>query len=302
MRHRRFAPSFSRRIHGRLRGSLFETGHRRRFGERRACREGEGGGGDVGTQGRKGSSLRYEQVEGRRAVLEALRGKREAYELLVAEGMQPAKILDEIMAAARTRRVDVTSLPRREIDRLASSENHQGVILRVEPYRYSTFKRVYQELEKKKNPFLVLLDGVTDPRNLGNVARTCEAAGVDALILPRSRAAPVTPAVFHSSSGAVENLAIVTVPNLASVMRELKKLGLWVVGADARAERTCFESDLTGPLALVMGSEGEGLHRLVRESCDTLVRVPMLGKISSLNVSAAAAIIIYEALRQREKL
>ncbi len=235
-------------------------------------------------------------------MLEALRGRRAAYELLVAEGMQPARILDEIMAAARERRLGVTHLPRREIERLASSENHQGVILRVEPYRYATFKRVYQELEKKKDSFVVLLDGVTDPRNLGNVARTCEAARVDALILPRSRAAPVTPAVFHSSSGAVENLTIATVPNLTSVIRELKKLGLWVVGADAGAKQTCFESDLTGPLALVMGSEGEGLHRLVRETCDTLVRVPMFGKVSSLNVSAAAAIIIYEALRQRKKL
>ena len=235
-------------------------------------------------------------------MLEALRGRRAVYELLVAEGMQPARILDEIMAAARARRVSVATLPRREIDRLAVSENHQGVILRVEPYRYATFKSVYQDLEKKKDPLVVLLDGVTDPRNLGNVARTCEAAAVDAVILPRSRAAPVTPAVFHSSSGAVENLTIATVPNLASVLRELKKLGLWVVGADARAERTCFESDLTGPLALVMGSEGEGLRRLVRETCDALVRVPMFGKISSLNVSAAAAIIIYEALRQRTAL
>lgn len=246
--------------------------------------------------------MRYEQVEGRRAVLEALRGRREAYELLVAEGMRPAKILDDIVAAARARRLGITTLPRREIDRLAASDNHQGVILRVEPYRYSTFRRVCQDLERKADSFVVLLDGVTDPRNLGNVARTCEAAGVDALILPRSRAAPITPAVFHSSSGAVENLTIATVPNLVSVMRELKKLGLWVVGADARAERTCFESDLTGPLALVMGSEGEGLHRLVRESCDALVSVPMFGKVSSLNVSAAAAIIIYEALRQRKGL
>ncbi|MBC7230405.1 MAG: 23S rRNA (guanosine(2251)-2'-O)-methyltransferase RlmB [Actinobacteria bacterium] len=246
--------------------------------------------------------MRYEQVEGRRAVLEALRGRRAAYELLMAEGMQPARILDEILAAARARRLDVTTLPRREIDRLAASDNHQGVILRVEPYRYSTFKKIYQELEKKRDAFVVLLDGVTDPRNLGNVARTCEAAGIDALILPRSRAAPVTPAVFHSSSGAVENLIIATVPNLVSVMRELKKLGLWVVGADARAEQTCYESDLTGPLALVMGSEGEGLHRLVRENCDALVCVPMFGKVGSLNVSAAAAIVIYEALRQRKGL
>jgi 23S rRNA (guanosine2251-2'-O)-methyltransferase len=246
--------------------------------------------------------LRYEQVEGRHAVLEALRGDRGAYELLLAEGMQPARVLDDIRAEARRRRMEVTFLPRREIERLAVSESHQGVILRVEPYRYASFKQIHLSLQDKEDPLVVILDGVTDPRNLGSIARTCEAAGADALLLPRSRAAPVTPAVFHSSSGAVENLSIATVPNLVSVMKELKKLGMWVVGADMRAEKTCFEADLKGPLALVMGSEGEGLHRLVGETCDHLVRIPMFGKVSSLNVSVAAAVIIYEALRQRKGL
>lgn len=246
--------------------------------------------------------MRFEQVEGRRAVLEALRGDRALYEMLMAEGMQPNRMLDDIMATARSRRLSVTFMPRHEIERLSISENHQGVILRVEPFRYATFKKVCASLEGKEEPLVVLLDSVTDPRNLGSVARTCEAVGADALLLPRSRAAPVTPAVFHSSSGAVENISIATVPNLVSVMKELKKLGLWVVGADARADKTCFETDLTGPLALVMGSEGEGLHRLVRETCDILVGIPMFGKVSSLNVSVAAAVIIYEAIRQRKGL
>jgi 23S rRNA (guanosine2251-2'-O)-methyltransferase len=246
--------------------------------------------------------LRYEQVEGKRAVLEALRGDREVYELLLAEGMQPGRVLDNIQTAARQRRVAVSFLPRREIERLAISDSHQGVILRVEPYRYANFKQVYRSLEDKEDPFVILLDSVTDPRNLGSVARTCEAAGVDALLLPRSRSAPVTPAVFHSSSGAIENLPISTVPNLVSVMKELKKLGMWVVGADMHADKTCYEADLTGPLALVMGSEGEGLHHLARETCDILVHVPMFGKVASLNVSVAAAVIIYEALRQRKGL
>ncbi|MBC7247205.1 MAG: 23S rRNA (guanosine(2251)-2'-O)-methyltransferase RlmB [Actinobacteria bacterium] len=243
--------------------------------------------------------MRYEQVEGKRAVLEALRGARSAYELLLAEGLKTGPALEEILAAARRRKVPVTTLPRRELDRLAVSENHQGVVLRVEPYRYATFKQVYQRLAEKDEPLVVLLDGVTDPRNLGSVARTCEAVGVDALLLPRSRSAPVTPAVFHTSSGAVENLAVATVPNLVSVMKELKKLGIWVVGADARAETSCFRADLAGPLALVMGSEGEGLHRLTRETCDALVSVPMFGRVSSLNVSVAAAVILYEIMRQR---
>jgi 23S rRNA (guanosine2251-2'-O)-methyltransferase len=246
--------------------------------------------------------LRFEQVEGRRAVLETLRGSRSVSELLVAEGMQKSGVLDEILALAKRKRVAVTFLPRKEVDRLAQSENHQGVIIRVEPYRYASFKQVYRALEGSVDPLVVLLDGVTDPHNLGSVARTCEAVSVDALLLPRSRSAPVTPVVFHTSSGAVENVHIATVPNLVNVMRELKKLGLWVVGADASAETTCFESDLTGPLALVMGSEGQGLHRLVRDSCDILVGVPMFGKVSSLNVSVATAVILYEALRQRKRL
>ncbi|MDI6873661.1 23S rRNA (guanosine(2251)-2'-O)-methyltransferase RlmB [Candidatus Solincola sp.] len=243
--------------------------------------------------------MRYEQVEGRRAVLEALRGNRAVFELMVAQGLRPAEVLEEIFSLARRRKVPVTVLPRREVDRLAVSENHQGVILRVEPYRYATFKQVQRVLEGKDDPLVVLLDGVTDPRNLGSIARTCEAVGVDALLLPRSRSAPVTPAVFHASAGAVENLAVATVPNLVSVMRELKKLGIWVVGADSRAEESCFRADLTGPLAVVMGSEGEGLHRLVRENCDLLVKIPMFGKVGSLNVSVAAGIILYEVLRQR---
>jgi 23S rRNA (guanosine2251-2'-O)-methyltransferase len=249
-------------------------------------------------------ALRYEQVEGRRAVLEALRGDRGVYELLLAEGMQPARVLDDIRGGGSAAGAAWRSafLPRREIERLAVSESHQGVILRVEPYRYASFKQIHHSLQDKEDPLVVILDGVTDPRNLGSIARTCEAAGADALLLPRSRAAPVTPAVFHSSSGAVENLSIATVPNLVSVMKELKKLGMWVVGADMRAEKTCFEADLKGPLALVMGSEGEGLHRLVGETCDHLVRIPMFGKVSSLNVSVAAAVIIYEALRQRKGL
>lgn len=247
--------------------------------------------------------MRFEQVEGRNAVLETLRGGRSVYELLVAEGSKQGGALDEILSTARRRKLPITYLPRREMDRLAHSDNYQGVIVRVEPYRYTTFKEILRRLEKKReDPLVVLLDSVTDPRNLGGVARTCEAAGADALLLPRSRAAPVTPVVFHTSAGAVENLAIATVPNLVSVMQELKKLGIWVVGADASAGETCFETDLTGPLALVMGSEGEGLHRLARETCDILVKIPMFGKVSSLNVSVAAAVIIYEVLRQRGRL
>lgn len=243
--------------------------------------------------------MRYEQVEGRRAVLEALRGSRTAFELMVAEGLRSAEVLGEILSLARRKKVPVTLLPRREMDRLAVSDSHQGVILRIEPYRYATFKQVYRMLEGKDDPLVVLLDGVTDPRNLGGIARTCEAAGVDALLLPRSRSAPVTPVVFHASAGAVENLVVATVPNLVSAIRELKKLGIWVVGADSRAGESCFQADLTGPLAVVMGSEGEGLHRLVSENCDLLVRIPMFGKVGSLNVSVAAGVILYEILRQR---
>ncbi len=244
--------------------------------------------------------MKYEQIEGRNSVLEALKGKRVSYELLISSNLREGKTLEEILKWANRKKVPISTLPKIEMDRLSKSENHQGVILRTEPYRYTSFRRLLERLSlEEKPPLLVILDGVMDPQNLGNVLRTCEAAGVYAVILPRHRSVPITPTVYHTACGALEHVSVCTVPNLAGAIRELKKAGIWIVGADPHSEQNCYEADLTGRLALVMGAEDRGLSRLTRENCDQLVRIPMLGKISSLNVAVATGILLFESLRQR---
>ncbi len=247
-------------------------------------------------------SVKYDQVEGKNPVLEALRGRRAPFELLLARSLRDDRALQEIIRLANRRKVSITTLPREELDRLARTDSHQGVILRLEPYRYTGFRRLQERiLEEEEPPLLLVLDGVTDPHNLGSVIRTAAAAGVYAVILPRHRAAPLTPTVARVASGAVEHVTVCTVPNLTAVIEELKKMGFWVVGADAAAEQDCYGADLTGRLALVLGAEHSGLSRLVKGSCDLLVRIPMPGRISSLNVGVAAGVLVFEALRQRRK-
>lgn len=247
--------------------------------------------------------MKYEQIEGKNSVLEALKGRRTAYELLVSRSLREDRALAEIVRLARRAKVPVTNLPRDEIDRLARTENNQGVILRLEPFRYTGFRKLLEQAAlEDQHPLLLLLDGVTDPQNLGGIIRTAEAAGAYAIILPRHRSAPVTPTVSHVASGALEHVRICTVPNLTAAVEELKRAGFWVVGADADAAQVCFEADLTGRMALVMGAEHRGISRLVREHCDLLVRIPMHGRISSLNVGAAAAVMLFEAVRQRSAL
>jgi 23S rRNA (guanosine2251-2'-O)-methyltransferase len=245
--------------------------------------------------------MKYDQVEGKNSVLEVLRGRRAAYELLLASNLRKGKVLEEILQWANRKKVPISTLPPDEIDRLARSENHQGVILRTEPYRYTSFRRLLERIGLEESPpLLVILDGIMDPQNLGSIIRTSGAAGVIAVILPRLHSVPVTPVVYHVACGAVEHVSICTVPNLVNAIQELKKAGIWVVGAEANAETSCFDADLTGRLALVLGSEDRGLSRLVRESCDQLVRIPLFGKISSLNVSVAAGILLFESRRQRD--
>jgi 23S rRNA (guanosine2251-2'-O)-methyltransferase len=244
--------------------------------------------------------MKHEQIEGKNSVLEALRGNRTAYELLISKSLKEDRSLSEIVQLARRARVPVVNMPREELDRLAKTENNQGVILRLEPVRYTGFHKLQEMMAQEEQPPLVLLlDGVTDPQNLGGIIRPAEAAGVYAIILPRHRAAPVTPTVSHVASGALEHMRICTVPNLTMVIGELKEFGFWVVGTDAYAAKTCYEADFTGMMALVMGAEHRGISRLVKEHCDLLVRIPMYGRISSLNVGAASAVLLFEAMRQR---
>jgi 23S rRNA (guanosine2251-2'-O)-methyltransferase len=224
-----------------------------------------------------------ELVYGRRAVREALRGRREVLEVLATE------------RAARDRwERKPKVVPERTLTELAGTRDHQGVVARVEPYRYADA----YELAAEPEPLLVCLDQVTDPRNLGAVCRSAEGAGATGVILPAHRSARVTPVVARSSAGAVEHLPVAVVPNLARFLNEVKGPRLWAWAADVGGV-AMTEADLSGGLALVFGAEGKGLRPLVRRACDGIVSIPLAGEVESLNVSVAAAVLLYEARRRR---
>ena len=224
-----------------------------------------------------------ELVYGRRAVREALRGRREVLELLATE--RAARDGWERKPKVVTERV---------LTELAGTRDHQGVVARVEPYRYADA----YELAGGDEPLLVCLDQVTDPRNLGAVCRSAEGAGATGVVLPAHRSARVTPAVARSSAGAVEHLPVAVVPNLARYLNDVKGPRMWVWAADAGGT-PMGEADLSGGLSLVFGAEGKGLRPLVRRACDGVVSIPLAGVVESLNVSVAAAVLLYEARRQR---
>jgi len=231
-----------------------------------------------------------ELVYGRRAVREALRGRRQVLALHASERAIAAEswLRDEPGLRLRVE-------PERALTALAGTSDHQGVVARVEPYPYADARA----LARAPQPLLVCLDQVTDPHNLGAVCRSAEGAGATGIILPAQHSARVTPAVCRASAGAVEHLPVAVVPNLARFLGEVKGPDLWVYAADSTAAVPMWEADLTGGVALVFGAEGKGLRPLVRRTCDAAISIPLAGKVESLNVSVAAAVLLYEARRQR---
>lgn len=230
-------------------------------------------------------------------MLEALRaGARRLDRIVIAEGVRDAR-LREVIEAARRARVPVRREPRIALDRLTHNANHQGVLAITTAVSYADA----DELLRKISPsaVLLLLDGVEDPHNLGAIIRTAECGGASAIILPERRSAHLTDVVAKTSAGAVEHLPIARVTNLASFIEELKKQNVWVVGVENSAKIPYTEFNYSGALALVFGGEGRGLHRLVRERCDAVVSIPMRGRVSSLNVSVAVGVVLFEAVRQR---
>ncbi len=226
-------------------------------------------------------------VYGRRAVREALRGRREVLELWASERALAA---EPWLAEAKAR-----PAPDRTLTERAGTRDHQGVVAIVEPYRYADA----YELAAAERPLLAVLDRVTDPHNLGAVCRSAEGAGATGVVVPAHGSAVVTPAVARASAGAVEHLPIAVVTNLARYLDEVKGAELWVYGAAGEGGASMWETDLSGGLALVFGAEGKGLRPLVRRTCDALVAIPLQGSVESLNVSVAAALLLYEARRQR---
>jgi len=238
-------------------------------------------------------------VIGRNAVLELLKGPRDVNRLLVAEG-GPAGSLSEILARARERGVVIETVPRNRIEAVAAGYRHQGVLAYAAPVPYTDLDDLLAAAASRKAPpFLVLLDGIEDPQNLGAILRTADASGAAGVIIPKRRSCSLSATVAKTSAGAVEYVPVARVASLAQTIEQLKERGYWIAGADMAGSEMYYEADLTGALAIVIGGEGKGLSRLVRERCDYLVQMPMQGRINSLNASAAGAVLMYEALRQR---
>lgn len=239
-----------------------------------------------------------EQIEGKNPVLEALRANHEIVKIYILNGESGP--FQEIMGLARQKKIPVNLVDAKVLDRMAASRNHQGVIAVAAQWKYAQISEIFQKAAlRNEPPFILLLDGLEDPQNFGSIIRTAEAAGVHGIIIPERRSVGLTAVVSRASSGAIEHIPVVRVTNLTKTIEELKKQGLWFTGADMNAAKPYHESDLKGAVGIVMGGEGSGISRLVKEHCDQMVRLPMWGQINSLNVAVATGIILYEARRQR---
>ena len=238
-------------------------------------------------------------IEGRNAVIEALRAGTPVDKIFLARGETDAA-LAHIAAAARDRGVVVVECDRRKLDFMSRTHAHQGVIAQAAVREYAGVDDILNAArEKGEPPLVVVCDELSDPHNLGAVIRTAECAGAHGVIIPKRRSAGLTAVVAKTSAGAVSYVPVARVPNLTALLKELKDEGLWIFGTAADGDTSLYDADLKGPAAIVIGSEGDGMGRLVSETCDFLVRIPMKGKLNSLNASAAAAILLYEAVRQR---
>lgn len=241
-----------------------------------------------------------ERIEGRNAVIEALRSGRELERVFIAHGVKHDASLDEIRTLAQQAGVPVTGVDRVELDRASERGHHQGVAAAAAEFVYATLAEVVQRAEGRERSLVVLLDHVTDPGNLGAVIRSAEVAGADGVIIAERRSAPVTTIVHKASAGATAHLPVARVTNLVRALDELKSAGFWVGGASERAEQTLWEAPLDGRLVLALGAEGEGLSRLVAEHCDFLVGIPVNGQVDSLNVAQAATVLAYEWVRRAQ--
>lgn len=245
-------------------------------------------------------SKTYEDiVEGRNSVLELLSSDRDINKVLIQKGERHGSI-NKIIAQAKEKRIVIVETEKSKLDMMSETKNHQGVIAIVPPFNYCEVDDILN-LAKQKNEdlFIVMLDGIEDPHNLGSIIRTAETAGVHGIIIPKRRAASVNATVSKTSAGAVEHMKIARVNNLNETIRYLKEQGVWVIGTDMNTNIEYYNQDLKGPICIIIGSEGFGISKLVKENCDLLIKIPMKGKITSLNASVSAGIVIYEAVKQR---
>jgi 23S rRNA (guanosine2251-2'-O)-methyltransferase len=241
-----------------------------------------------------------EMIAGKNPVLEALRSGREINKLWIAEGVKKSGV-QELIELAKERGVLVQFVPKQKIDKLA--DNHQGIVASVAAYDYAELDDLFKAAQNKnEDPFFIILDELEDPHNLGSIMRTADAIGAHGIIIPKRRAVGLTAVVAKASTGAIEHVPVVRVTNLAQTVDELKDRGVWIAGTDAKGSQDYRKMDATLPLALIIGSEGKGMSRLLKEKCDFLYHLPMIGHVTSLNASVAASILMYEVYRKRQEV
>lgn len=242
-----------------------------------------------------------EWIIGKNPVLEALRAERDINKIWIAEGSNKGQ-MQQVIALAKQAGVIVQYVPKQKLDHTVSG-NHQGVAASVAAYQYAELEDLFKKAaEKNEDPFFLILDEIEDPHNLGSILRTADAAGAHGVIIPKRRAVGLTAAVAKASTGAIEHVPVARVTNLARTMEELKEKGIWIIGTDAKGKQDFRQMDATMPLAIVIGSEGKGIGRLISEKCDFLIRLPMVGKVTSLNASVAASLLMYEVYRKRNPI
>ncbi|HGG0418840.1 23S rRNA (guanosine(2251)-2'-O)-methyltransferase RlmB [Clostridium botulinum] len=245
--------------------------------------------------------IREDIIEGRNAVIEALKSNKTIEKVMVAKGDLEGSI-KIIISLAKEKGIVINEVDRKKLDSISQTRVHQGVIAFTTPYQYCAVEDIIRYAkQKEEDPFIVILDEIEDPHNFGSILRTAEVCGVHGVIIPKRRNVGVTPTVYKTSAGAVEYMKISKVTNINNVIDKLKEKGIWIYGADMCGNDYCFDVSLSGPIALVIGSEGRGISKLTKSKCDVLVKIPMLGNITSLNASVAGGMLMYEILKQRMK-
>ena len=249
----------------------------------------------------KNNEMFTDQIEGRNSVLELLETDRDINKIMIAKGEKHGSI-NKIIAIAKERKIVLVEVDKQKLNQISQTDNHQGVIAFASPFNYCDVQDIL-DLAKEKNeePFVLILDGIEDPHNLGSIIRTAETAGVHGIIIPKRRAVGVNSTVEKTSCGAVEHMKIARVNNINDTIKYLKDQGLWIYGTEGLAKDYYYNQDFKGAVGIVIGSEGFGMNRLVKENCDVLVKIPMKGKVTSLNASVSAGIVMYEVVKQRIK-
>lgn len=241
------------------------------------------------------------RVEGRNAVIELLKSNKTIEQLFIANGKMEGSI-NKILGLAKDKGVIVKEVDRKKLDLMSETKAHQGVIAQITPFKYSTVDEILNYAKQKdEDPFIVILDELEDPHNLGSIVRTAELCGVHGIIIPKRRNVGVTATVYKASVGAIEYVKIAKVTNVNSTIDELKAKNIWVYGADINGEEYSYDTNFNGACAIVIGNEGKGISKLTKNKCDKLVKIPMIGKINSLNASVAGGIMMYEVLKGRIK-